>query len=37
MMPKACFLSEAALLSCHERALSEVGTHPDMTFDVAST
>ena len=27
--------SEAALQSRHERTLSQVSTHPDMTLDVA--
>ena len=34
-MPAVYFPSGAALLSCHECSLSQVGAHPDMTLDVA--
>ena len=37
MMLTAWFLSRAALLSDHECALSQVGTHPHMTSYVAGT
>ena len=35
MVLSAWCSSEAALQSCHECALSQFGTQPDMTLDVA--
>ena len=37
MVLAAWFPSGTALISCHERTLSQVGTHPDMTLDVIKT
>ena len=36
-VPVAPFPSGEELLTHHQRVLSQVGTHPDMTFDAART